>query len=148
MRRRSLDYLHRIVPTLAPPVPRDFPRRRALRTALRTAHIFTAGTLLGGYIFGQSAAALQPWLVGTVLSGLARLAIDLHASFAVLLEVRGVGVLVKLTLLALVPVFWDARIGLLLAALAIGAVTSHMPSEYRHRVLLFRDHIVPDRRRG
>lgn len=137
-----------IVSALFPKVPRDFSYRRGLRTALRAAHIFTAGTLLGGYIFDQPVAVLEPWLLGTVISGFLLLAIDLHASLAVLLELRGLGVLVKLVLLALVPVFWDARISLLIAALVIGAVTSHMPRQYRHKVLLFRDYVVPDERRG
>jgi hypothetical protein len=119
-----------------------------VRIALRTAHIFSAGTLLAGYIFDQPASVLEPWLLGTVISGLLLLATDLHASFAVFFEVRGLGVLAKLALLALVPLFWDARISLLIAALVIGAVTSHMPRKYRHKVMLFRDHIVPDQRRG
>ena len=138
----------RIASALFPKVPRDFSCRRGVRMALRTAHIFTAGTLLAGYIFGQPAAALEPWLLGTVISGFLLLATDLHASLGVLFEVRGLAVLVKLVLMALVPIFWDARISLLIAALVIGAVASHMPGEYRHKVLLFRDHIVPDQRRG
>ncbi|MFQ6023994.1 MAG: hypothetical protein ACE5NW_14845, partial [Acidiferrobacterales bacterium] len=76
---------------LFPEVPRDFSCRRAVRTGLRTAHIFTAGTLLAGYIFDQPASVLEPWLLGTVISGLLLLATDLHASLAVLLEVRGLG---------------------------------------------------------
>ncbi len=138
----------KIVSALIPRVPRDFPLRRAVRTALRAVHIFAGGTLLGGYIFDQPVTALEPWLLATVVSGLLLLATDLHASVAVLFEIRGLGVLLKLVLLALVPVFWDARIALLLTALAIGAVTSHMPGQYRHKVLLFRDRIVPDQRRG
>jgi hypothetical protein len=69
----------KIVSALFPTVPRDFSCRRGARTALRTVHIFTAGTLLAGYIFGQPSAALEPWLLGTVLSGLLLLATDLHA---------------------------------------------------------------------
>ncbi len=138
----------KLVSTLFPKEPRDFSYRRGVRIALRAAHIFTAGTLLGGYIFDQPVAVLEPWLFGTVISGFLLLATDLHASLAVLLELRGLGVLVKLVLLALVPVFWDAHISLLIAALMIGAVTSHMPGKYRHKVILFRDHIVPDQRRG
>ena len=86
--------------------------------------------------------------MGTVLSGFALMATDLHASLAVLCEVRGIGVLVKLVLLALVPVFWDARVSLLIAALMIGAIGSHLPARYRHKVLFFPDRIVPDKRRG
>jgi len=134
--------------TFVPSVPRDFPLRRGLRTALRVAHIFTAGTLLGGYIFEQPATVLEPWLVGTVVSGLLLLATDLYASFGVLCEVRGLVVLVKLVLLALAPFFWDARISLLVTALVIGAVGSHMPGAYRHKVLLFRSRIVADERNG
>jgi hypothetical protein len=57
-------------------------------------------------------------------------------------------VLVKLVLLALVPFFWDARISLLVTALVIGVVGSHMPGAYRHKVLLFRSRIVADERNG
>lgn len=138
----------KLVSTLFPKEPRDFSYRRGVRTALRAAHIFAAGTLLGGYIFNQPVTVLEPWLFATVLSGLLLLATDLHASLAVLLELRGLGVLIKLVLLALVPVFWDARISLLIAALVIGAVTSHMPRQHRHKVLFFRDYVVPDERRG
>jgi hypothetical protein len=144
----SAQRAKKIVSALFPKVPRDFSYRRGVRIALRAAHIFTAGTLLGGYIFDQPVAVLEPWLFGTVISGFLLLATDLHASLAVLLELRGLGVLVKLVLLALVPVFWDAHISLLIAALMIGAVTSHMPGKYRHKVILFRGHIVPDQRRG
>jgi hypothetical protein len=34
------------------------------------------------------------------------------------------------------------------AALVIGALSSHMPAEYRHKVDLFRDRLTPDQRRG
>jgi hypothetical protein len=133
---------------LFPREPRSFPFRRAARSILRAGHILASGTLLGGYIFAQPRADLEPWLMGTVISGLILMATDLHASLAVLLEMRGVGVLVKLVLLALVPVFWEARVSLLIAALMIGAIGSHLPARYRHKVLLFQDRIVSDKRRG
>lgn len=141
-------HLRRIGCALFPRVPRDFAFRRGVRMGLRALHIFTAGTLLAGYIFNQPAAVVEPWLFATVISGFLLLATDLHASLAVLCELRGLTVLMKLVLLALVPVFWDARIALLIAALVIGVIGSHMPSEYRHKVLLFRDHVVPDQRQG
>lgn len=71
---------------------------------------------------------------------------DLHASAAVLVEVRGIAVLIKLVLLALVPVFWDARITLMVTSLVIGSIVSHMPKRYRHKALLFRSKIVADER--
>jgi hypothetical protein len=133
---------------LFPPVPRSFPWRRAVRTALRATHIFTGGVLVGGMIFDQPPEVLAPWLHGTLISGFLLLATDLYASLAILCEVRGASVLAKLGLTAFVPVFWDARLELLMAALLLGAVSSHMPGRYRHHVLFLRGRIAPDTRRG
>lgn len=146
--RSSSQWFTKVACALFPTVPRDFTFRRGVRIGLRALHIFTASTLLAGYIFDQPVAVLEPWLFATVISGFLLLATDLHASLAVLLEVRGLAVFAKLVLMALVPVFWDARITLLLVAFVIGVVGSHMPGQYRHKVLLFRNHIVPDQRRG
>jgi multisubunit Na+/H+ antiporter MnhB subunit len=137
-----------IASLLFPKVPRNFPFRRTVRTGLRTVHILTSGVLLGGYIFNQPTAELEPWLLATVISGILMLATDVHASAAVLIELRGLAVVIKLVLLALVPVFWDARIALLLASLVIGSIISHMPKRYRHKVLFFHRKIVPDERHG
>lgn len=133
---------------LFPPVPRDFPGRRGIRTLLRAAHILTGGVLVGGVLFDQSLQVLTPWVHGTLASGFLLFATDLYASFAILCEVRGASVLAKLALTALVPIFWGARLELLAAALLLGAVSSHMPGRYRHHLLLLRGHIAPDTRRG
>lgn len=126
----------RCISALFPPAPRDFPFRRAVRIGLRALHILTAGTLLGGHIFAQPPDVLLPWLAGAVLTGILLLATDLHASCAFLLEARGVAVLVKLAVLGLVAVFPDAAVALLVAVVLIGAVSSHLPKRYRHRVVL------------
>lgn len=146
--RSSSQWFTKVARALFPKVPRDFAFRRGVRMALRALHIFTAGTLLAGYIFDQPLAVLEPWLFGTVISGFLLLATDLHATLAVLCEVRGFAVLAKLVLMVLIPVFWEARVVLLLAALVVGVVSSHMPRQYRHKVLLFHGLIVPDQRRG
>ena len=133
---------------LFPSTPRSFPFQRVIRTLLRGLHILTTGVLLGGHIFTQSPETLMPWLLGSVLTGLLLFATDLYASCAILLEARGVAVFVKIGLLMLVPMFWDQRIPLLIAALMIGAVSSHLPRTYRHRLLFFKDKVVVDQRRG
>ncbi len=134
------------VSLLFPKIPRSFPFRRTVCIGLRTVHILASGVLLGGYIFAQPSAVLEPWLLATVISGILLLVTDLHASVAVLVEVRGIAVVCKAVLLALVPVFWDARIVLMVASLVIGAIVSHMPKRYRHRILLFRGKLAADER--
>lgn len=115
---------------------------------LRALHILTTGVLLGGHMFDQPPDMLVTWLWGSVVSGLLLFATDVHASCAVIFEVRGIAVIVKLLLLALVPFMWELRVPLLMTSLIIGAVSSHVPRTYRHRLLFFKDKIVVDERRG
>ncbi|OFW00221.1 MAG: hypothetical protein A3I61_08630 [Acidobacteria bacterium RIFCSPLOWO2_02_FULL_68_18] len=133
---------------LFPDVPRDFPLRRGVRAALRTIHIFTTGVLVGGHIFGQAKERLFGWLVGSVASGVVLLATDLHATFAFLLQVRGLLVLVKIVLTAMALFFWEARVPLLVVVLTCGAVGSHMPGALRHRLILGQGMFTGDRRNG
>jgi hypothetical protein len=108
----------------------------------------TAGVFLGGHIFHQSNAVLEPWLWVAILSGLAILLTDIYSSFAVLFEIRGFVVLIKIMLLCLIPFFWEQRIFLLVLILFIGAISSHMPKRYRHKLLFFETIITPDQRSG
>ena len=120
----------------------------ALRLSLRALHIMATGVLLGGHIFHQPISILEPWLWAAILSGLAILLTDIYSSFAVLFEVRGIVVLFKILLLSLITVFWEQRIFLLVLILFIGAISSHMPKRYRHKLLFFESVIIPDQRSG
>ena len=133
---------------LFPAQPRTFPYRRTIRTCLRALHILTTGVLLGGHMFDQPPEILLAWLWGSIVSGLLLFATDLHASCAVLIELRGMAVFVKILLLLLIPLMWESRVSLLIASLIIGAVSSHIPRTYRHRLLFLKDKIVVDERRG
>lgn len=138
----------RIFHLLFPVTPRDFPLRRTVRTLLRALHILTASILIGGYFFNQPAMELEPWLWGTVISGMVILMTDMHASLAVLCEVRGIAVVIKTILLLLISVFWEQRITLLMSALIIGVIGSHMPKQFRHKLIFFDNRIVSDKRSG
>ena len=115
---------------------------------LRTLHILATSVLLGGHIFDQPPDMLVPWLWGSVISGLLLFATDLHASCAVLFELRGMAVFIKILLLLLIPFMWESRVQLLIASLIIGAVSSHIPRTYRHRLFFLKDKIIVDERRG
>ena len=133
---------------LFPNKPRDFPFRRTVRISTRALHIFSAGVLLGGHIFNQPVAILEPWLWATVITGIIILLTDLHATLAILFELRGMAILIKLTLILFVPVFWDQRVTLLICALLIGAISSHLPKRYRHKLFIIHDDIHSDQRSG
>jgi hypothetical protein len=118
---------------LCPTLPRRIPGHRALGIALRTVHIATFGTLLGGHVFAADPDRLWPFLAATALSGLALVALELASTCEWLLEGRGLAVAAKLAVLAAVPLFWEQRVALLLAVVVIASVTSHMPARFRHR---------------
>lgn len=139
---------NRIYSVFFPSEPRDFPLRRSIRTLLRALHIFSTGTLLAGYIFNQPITILEPWLWASVITGLLILATDVHASMAVLFELRGLAVIIKIVLLLLALVLVEIRIQLLLIILLIGVFSSHMPKRYRHKVFLIDKRVIPDERSG
>ncbi len=122
--------------TLFPREPRDFPLRRTVRIGLRSLHILTAGTFVGGHIFAQPADLLAPWFTSAMVTGFLLLLTDLHASCAFLLEARGISVLIKLIVLGSVAVFPEQTLPLLVAVVMIGAISSHLPKRFRHHVML------------
>ncbi len=135
-------------PQPSPAERHGFPCWRFVCTLLRTGHIVTTGTLLGGFIFAQPVTVLLPWLWGSVVTGVLLLTADLRSGAAVLGQVRGLAALIKVVILALIPVFWEARVPLLVMILLIGAVISHMPKRMRHRVLIFPNRFAVDVRGG
>jgi len=121
------------------------PSGRALRIALRTVHILTFSILLGGYWFGVPRAELLHWLRWSVLSGAALMAVELRAGFDWLLQLAGGLTLAKLVLLGLIPVFPGQTRFLLLLAVVIGSVGSHLPSSLRHYRIIGPRQIEPGR---
>ena len=84
---------------LFPNSPRRIPRHRALGLALRTAHLMTFGALLGGHFFNVDSARLMPFLLATIASGVALLALELASTFAFLFMSKGLFFLAKLLII-------------------------------------------------
>ncbi len=98
--------------------------------------------LLGGHVFGVDPTRLVPWLVATVASGAGLMALELLSDLAWLGTGKGLAVLVKLALLAAVPVFWESRVAILLAVTVLAGVASHLPRQFRHRQVVGRSEIA------
>ena len=121
---------------LLPDPPRRIPHARLLSVACRTVHLAAFGLLLGGHAWGVEAERLLAALWLTAGSGVALVVTESLGSARWLLEGRGAMVLLKLTLLLVVPFAWDLRVPLLLAVVVVASVGSHMPRRFRHRTLL------------
>ncbi len=105
---------------------------RALRVTLRTLHIIGFSIFSGGLWFGVPQAELMPWLYASVLTGAGLMALELLVGLDWFLRLAGGVTLLKLALLLLVPVFPDYNRFLLLPAIVLSSVGSHMPSWLRH----------------
>ena len=114
---------------------RHLPGRRWIRITLRTGHIVASSVLVGGHVFNLPAAELMLWLWATIATGVALIATDLYQSLLWLREVRGAAVMAKMALLLVIPVWWEARVPVLVAVIVIGSVVSHMPGRLRYWVI-------------
>ena len=114
------------------PANRPITWRRAVDVALRTMHIAAAGVLVGGHVFGVDACDLAVALYATIGSGAGLIVTEVWHSRHWPYQVRGLLVLLKLGIMCLVFAWWDARVGILLCVLAVGAIGSHVPRLYRH----------------
>ena len=123
---------------------RRVPHARAWNVGLRTLHLMAFGVLLGGHFWGVQPDRLYPPLAFTVASGAALMGLELYQNPHWLFLVKGLVVLAKLALLLLVPVFWEARVPLLLAVVALASIGAHMPARYRHYSILQRRVVLPD----
>lgn len=129
---------------LFPDQIRILPAARAWSISLRTLHIAAFGMVLGGHAFAVEAGKLLPWMWVTILSGVGLVVLELYSGGLYWLFLgKGISVLVKLTLLLLIPLFWEQRMPLLLLVVGIASVGSHMPSRFRHYSILHGRAISP-----
>ena len=113
---------------------------RGLKITLRAAHVLGAGVFAGGVVLGVASDDLEGWLWLLVGAGAAVLVFDVLESPAFLVQTKGVVVLAKLAVLALIVVSGSGE-WLLAPILFTSVVSSHAPSSVRHRVWLFADRV-------
>jgi len=128
--------MQRLTRLLFPDPPRPIPAHRPFGIALRTTHLMCFGTLVGGHVFDVEPARLRPFLIATIATGVALMALELISTCAWLFLGKGLMVLAKLLLLLMIPLFWEHRVALLLTTVVVASVGSHMPARFRHYSLL------------
>ncbi|GAB6165813.1 hypothetical protein JCM19992_18130 [Thermostilla marina] len=117
------------------PLP-AIPYARAWNIAARTVHIAAAGMLLGGHFFDVARERLWGLLIVTIASGVILAVLEAWPRLLWFVQGRGAATLLKLILIAVVPLFWPQRVWILLVVLAVGSVGSHMPARWRYHSFL------------
>ncbi len=124
---------HPLLRLLFPEQPRRLPWRRLWLGLMRSAHILCMGVLCGGLVVGAPFDMLYPWLLGTLFSGVGLLALDMFSSCIVLFELRGVSVLVKIPLVATLPVVNESiALALVVVMIIFSTLISHATRGLRH----------------
>ena len=122
---------------LFPTQSREVPHRRLILNILRSCHIIFFSLLLGALFFEPTDHTLRFWIIGVILSGLGMLLIDMFGSCIILFEVRGLSVLVKIALLACLPLLsGQAQVYLVLLIIVFSTFISHSAKGIRHRNLM------------
>jgi hypothetical protein len=130
-----------LVQVLLPPEPRRYPGQRWLKMTARAAHVVLAGIYLGALVFRIEPAAAEPWLRAALLSGVLMACLDLCESGAFLLQVRGLVVVGKLLLLALLPSLGAAGVWAVAAVALLSVISSHAPASVRYHLIWGRGRI-------
>lgn len=111
---------------------RDFPGKRWLNLAARTAHL--AGVVLfGAALLG--AGNIQTGAGILFFSGLLMFAIDLWATPSLIREVAGFGIIVKLALIGIAGTQPETALAVFWIVLVLSTVISHASGAFRHRRL-------------
>lgn len=117
---------------LIPETPRAFPALRWVRITLRTLHLVGIAGLGGGFLYGAEPAMWQPYLLLTVYSGAALVAVELWSTCLWLIQLRGIAVVVKLALIAWMMQAGHLAAPLFVAVVMISGVIAHAPASVRY----------------
>ena len=117
--------------SFAPSNKRDFPGRRWLCIALRSAHLVGV-VLAGAAIFGRGSYPGLAWIL-LLLTGLSLYAIDLWSKPQQAWTLAGLFIPLKLLLVLAMALIPSASAALFWLLLLASSVISHAPAAFRHR---------------
>ena len=106
--------------------------KRWLKISLRTVHLLAVAGVGGGILFGlEKQLWIDYWWLALV-SGALMMLMDIVANPVWIIQVRGLVILIKLILLAMLGSYPDWDRFLLAVIIIISAVISHAPGKVRY----------------
>ena len=105
---------------------------RVYKLLARTVHLIAIAGLVGGHMFGAPLEPLRLLLYLSIITGVVMCALEAYPNPRFFYEGWALLLWLKLVVLMLVPVFWNARRPILIVVVVIASVGSHMPGALRH----------------
>lgn len=119
----------------------DFKGKRWLKIALRTLHIFSVVGVGGAILFDVPFSQWVWYWYAAVATGVAMVTIDALSNFLWLVQIRGIVIYVKLSLLMLLGSNMLVNQLVLIAIVLMSAVISHAPGDIRYYSIVHRRRI-------
>jgi len=117
---------------LFPAESRQFPGQRWVNISLRTLHLIGLAGVGSGFLYPAHADASDVYLYLILVSGLMLTLISIWSNAIWLVQLRGQAIILKLLLLALIPL-WPMLSGvLLILVIIISGYISHAPGDVRY----------------
>jgi len=130
-----------ITSALFPKQSRGFTGQRWVNILLRTLHLLGMAGLGGGYFYVSVDDAWLGFLYLTLASGAGMMLLSIWSNGIWLLQLRGHAILLKVLLLALMLVWPEQKMSLLVVVIIISGLIAHAPGDVRYYSIFYRRRI-------
>ena len=120
-----------VLRVLIPPRPRHFRGQRWVNIVLRSAHLVGVAGIGGGFLFTLDGEAWKAYWHLTWATGAGLSALYLWATFAWILEIKGLAIVVKTALLGIAGAVPEIRAEAFVLVIAISGLVAHAPARIR-----------------
>jgi len=118
--------------TLFPTETRTFKYKRWVKITLRTIHLIGFAGVAAGAFFHVPASQWQGFFILTSLSGILFILLEVWGNGIWLIQIRGVGLYIKITLLLLIPFLPAYESIILIIVICLASIISHAPGNVRY----------------
>ena len=118
--------------SIFPEQSRTFAAQRWTKISLRTVHLLGIAGLGGGFLYPTPEQFWKPYLIVTLISGLAFMLQEIWSNGVWLIQVRGIAVFLKLIILSFLLFSNGFEVVIIFSVIIISGVISHAPGELRY----------------
>lgn len=124
--------MNEILSTLFPKQSRSFAGQRWVKITVRTIHLIGIAGIGGGLLYPSPEPFWKPFMVVTILSGIAFVSLEIWSNGVWIIQVRGWAIFTKLIILLYLFASTGHEMLLTFAIIIISGIISHAPGNLRY----------------